>query len=731
MPRLARARRSACGTHHVAAMTSSAPNACEHWVNLEDHDITRKNVEELLTSVPDDLWVAAACADRVVEDVDVQRSLLDLGLKRTEPARSRAREFLEDALVPAEDEDEDTVARGDAEEDKARMVLTSYFHDEPQDGRLCHLRTVLLRRLDRLNTFVEMCKLTPTSQRDADDVDDEWEDDPWGDTREDGPVQQKVPAPTGPPLPISLPSFLLDDLVDISCLLASASCFAALHILLQRHGSQLWPYRFTILDYVPVYIPPTDYRDLLPSCDPASDVERRLQCTPWREEADWTEKAEVREALASAGHGSEESTASSSVVIQVEPLSASALTQWYRERTEHIISSSGMVDHALLLVQHAASQSVPDLDGLGEDLLLFSRLVYDACASDGTGSEDWTLEGWKSLDPPAAIHAYLANSSPESIAKDISRLVMPYLFILEARAERVGQPDPGLPQRLLYDYILQAPLEIVAAIFEASKPTLPSAQRVIRSDEDMARLALACLYGSDSLDEWPTMSRIFECLPAWDISPGNDEGDEADTTVTSLSTFVAPSTTRPRCTPNDLLIFFKPLPPSSLSRALDILDVHLESGEILGRWSVPAPLRWFLQSNSSVTEQRAWATRMARRAGGADDKLDSQEDWEWLLEDMLKLAGSGDGNLKGAFCLLTRDEVARIFLSGLLASGREWSPPLIDPVEKLTRCDRLHNRESYDPQRNRETRCSRDRGYLLDVFARILRQRLGRKLSLR
>ena len=149
-------------------------------------------------------------------------------------------------------------------------------------------------------------------------------------------------------------------------------------------------------------------------------------------------------------------------------------------------------------------------------------------------------------------------------------------------------------------------------IFEASKPTLSLGQRVIKDDEDMARLALACLYGSESLDEWPTMSRIFECLPAWD-TPEEDEGeaDETDTTIASLGDFVTPSTIRPRATPSDLLLFFKPLPTTSLSRALDVLDVHLESGEILARWSVPAPLRWFLQSNASIAEQRSRANHMA------------------------------------------------------------------------------------------------------------------------
>jgi hypothetical protein len=330
-----------------------------------------------------------------------------------------------------------------------------------------------------------------------------------------------------------------------------------------------------------------------------------------------------------------------------------------------------MIDVALAVVQHAAPQSVPGLDEMGEELSLLARLVYDAPQGDDEMDDDWTLDRWSTMDPIAVVRAYLAHSTPETLPKDIWRLVMPYLFVLESRAERAGNPDPTIRTRILYEYILSAPLDAVAAVFEASKPILPTAQRIIQNDEDMARLALACLYGSNSLGEWTTMNQIFECLPAWDITRDDDQEDAADTTIISLGAYVTPSTARPRCTASDLLIFFQPLPLSSLSRALDILDVHLESGEILSRWSVPAPLRWFLQSNSDVPEQRAWANRMARRAGGSEDKLNTLDDWEWLLEDMLKLTGKGDSGLRGAFGLLSQDEVLQIFLGGLLSTGSE------------------------------------------------------------
>jgi hypothetical protein len=285
---------------------------------------------------------------------------------------------------------------------------------------------------------------------------------------------------------------------------------------------------------------------------------------------------------------------------------------------------------------------------------------------------DWSLTHWKAMDPASVIRAYLAHSTSNSIAKDILRLVLPYLYVLESRAERAGNPDPSLHTRLLYDYILTAPLNLAAAIFEASKPTLPPGQRLIKSEEDTVRLALACLYGSDRVDEWTTMSSIFECLPAWDIPKDVAlDGDVADTTVASLGKYVAPTTARPLSSAPDLLVFFNPLPKSSLSRALDILDVHLMSGEVFVRWGVPAPLRWFLQSGEDLPEQRARANKMARRAGSTDDRLDTKEDWDWLLEDMLKLSdpGAGESGVKGAFGLLTRQEVVDIFFSGLLSTG--------------------------------------------------------------
>ncbi|THV07652.1 Sec39-domain-containing protein [Dendrothele bispora CBS 962.96] len=635
----------------------ASSNFYTRWVELTDDELTVDNVQDILGQISDDSWVAAACYDRLVDNVDIQRTLLQVGIKRTQSVFERVNQ-----LLPGS-----SGSDANTEQPTDEYPLSEYFESHSTDAQLCYIRKILLERMDRLNTFNELRKEAPDGLEEeygsaTEDVD--WEDDPWAEE----PSARPSKAP-----PFTLSEFLTADILHSAYKLAFERWFEGLRVLLEKHSKYLWPFRYAILDSIPGYTPPSDYHFLLPSCSAVTNMEQTPTSKEWRLEPDWSEAPVVTSTVKSC-RGLWDSDVSQDLAItrphpQDAPLSAEQVSAWYNSRVEAIMSSTGMIDTMLAIVQHGASHGVPLLDELGEELSLLSRLVYDTPRSD-KADEDWTLARWREMDPPAVVRAYLSRSSPSTLARDISRLVMPYLFVLESRAERAGKPDPSLPTRLLHEYILNAPLEMAAAVFEASKPTLPPAQRLIKEDDVMVRLALSCLYGSDSLTEWSTMSRIFECLPAWDIPGDDSEEDAADTTIASLGTFVTPSTTRPRCTPSDLLIFFGPLPVSSLSRALDILDVHLESGEILSRWSVPAPLRWFLQSSGDASEQRSWANRMSRRAGGSEDRLDTMEDWEWLLEDMLKLNGREDSKLQGAFGLLSRDEILRIYFSGLLSAGK-------------------------------------------------------------
>jgi neuroblastoma-amplified sequence len=650
-----------------------ASNSYTYWTTVVDNELTVEKVEQSLVSVQDDLWVAAICSNRIVDNVEVQRALLQLGIGRTQSAIERSKDAglsFSSSLNDSRTSDHNA-SENEVEASPSSNALVGHFRSVSADALLCSMRAVLLERLDRLNTFVQMCKSIPEFQRDeAEDEIAEWEDDPWAE--ETGSFKSIHEARlTGQP-PLSLSTFLTDDLLNAARHLATLQLFEAAKVVLKRHTKYLWPYRFLILDSIPEHVHPTDYQELLPSFDHAANAELTTTPEHWRDGQDWSETLEVQAVL-------KEFTPTYSLLAmhstqhrpRPSPLTADELSVWYTRRIDEIIASTSLIDVALATIQHGASQGIPGLEELGEELSLLSRLVYDA-PQGANVSNDWTLDRWRSMNMSDIVYAYLAHSTPASLPKDITRLVMPYLYVLESRAERAGSPDPHLPTRMLFDYILSAPLEMTAAIFEASKPTLTVAQRLIQDDQDMTRLALACLYGSDDLDQWGVMSRIFECLPAWDISADEDNDvDVADTTVLSLGAFVTPSVSRPTCRPSDLLVFFRPLPLASLSRALDILDVHLESGEILSRWNVPAPLRWFLQSNADANEQRAWANKMARRAGGSEDKLNTQDDWEWLLEDMIRLSGESNNGRKSAFGLLSRTEVVHIFFSGLLSTGRQ------------------------------------------------------------
>lgn len=636
------------------------------WLSLTDDQLTDNAIDEILAPIHDDLWVASACVDRILNDTALQHSLLTLGLFRTNRVVERCTNIIALASPSAHGSDIEV------------NTLVHHFENTPTDASLCYLRSILLQRLDRLNTYVEMEKVFPKGMEiKVEDVIEEWEDDPWADGNATSSSSKPTPQskPTAPP-PVSLADFIQNDLLWSACELAASEAFDALRVLQRKYSAELWPARPKIQSCVPEHAHPSECAEIFPSLDPFSNRETIPPSEKWRDEPNFSELSYTREAIKKSKIPLPAITDSDKALEFTaipNPLTADELSAWYKNRVKIVISSTGMVDIALALVQHAASQGIPSLDELGEELSFLSKLVYDAPQSSVI-NEDWTLDNWYSMDPTSVVHAYLAHASPEALPRCISHLVMPYLYVLEAKAERAGMPDLTLATRILYDYILTTSLENVAAIFDASKPTLPFRQRIINNDEDMVRVALACLYSSNSLDQWSTMSNIFECLPVWDVPQDeeNDIGEAADTTITSLGVFVSPSTSQPHCTAKDLLVFLQPLPLPSLSRLLDILDVHLESGEILSRWSVPAPLRWFLQSSDNIKEQRAWANRMARRAGGKDDRLNGIEDWEWLLQDMLKLTGNGDPSARGAFCLLSREEVSSIFLTGLLSTDSKF-----------------------------------------------------------
>lgn len=458
--------------------------------------------------------------------------------------------------------------------------------------------------------------------------------------------------------PISLAESISQSIVLSAMSLAASASLRDLKTLSLKHIGQLYPYRYAILESLPSWVSPGDVKEqgLLPSLG-----DEGL-------ETDWVKKDDEENVDLFDAYPRQHIDLDARSIFP-HGKSADELSTWFVSRVDSL-DDVGMLDLQLAWVQHGASVGVPHLDALGEDLSLLSRLIYDAHLTPAQ-HEKWTLAAWRTASESDIVAAYLSNSTPSTIVADIRRLVLPYLYVLESRAERAGKPDTHLVERLLHDAVLSLSLYKVLPIFEASKATLPMPERLIRNDQNVARLALACLYGSDEKEVWSTMSSIFECLPVWDVSGGDLESDKeaTATTLDSIATFVRPTTSSVKPpSAKDLFIFFSPLPFASLSRALDILDVHLESGEILARWETAVQLRFLLQSARDKDEQLQLAEKMVRRQAGSL----GPERWPKLWDDMLRLSGGDDALLRGAFGMLSIEDMMKVYLGGVLSSGSEF-----------------------------------------------------------
>ena len=616
-----------------------------------------------------------AVTNRSDENITAIRNILNAGICRGETVAAKVEE---DARRSIGHDREWTSVR---QEEFGQILEEVLSDDEGMRNALrfySHL-VQLNRRLETYTSFGPSAEAGPSKPREPvvdKEVGEDMEiDDPWAETEEadtqlDDPwesgsvdsekskrsitdsIARDDPNGDAGESPIPLSAFLQTPLADCAVIVASSSALGTLKKLYARYQRDLWPYRYAILEAVPLWISPIDLKEteLLPWAEGDGEVPPALN-----DESTFLELLQSFSPLPSSS-------------LPTAPLiSGHDVKNWYESRISSL-DALGLLDLQIAWAQQAVACGVAGLDALGEELSLLSRLVYDAHLSPSQQAE-WSLSSWRRASPETVVKAYLSNASAESIVSDVRRQILPYLHVLESKAERAGETHADLVERHLHGILLTLPLHLALPIFEASKATLPQRERIISNDVIVARLALACLYGSNTRNDWSTMSAIFECLPVWDVSGGDLDSDKeaTATTLDSIATFVRPTRAGAHpSTAKDLFVFFTPLPFASLSRALDILDVHLESGEILARWDTPVQLRFLLQSARDKAEQKELAEKMVRRQG-AGPHTDAR--WAALWSDMKKLSGGDDALLRGAFGVLTVEEMMKIYLGGVLASG--------------------------------------------------------------
>ncbi|KAG9284134.1 hypothetical protein G9A89_022908 [Geosiphon pyriformis] len=632
-----------------------------------DAEITEVTIHDYLGKVHNREWVLSNCLERIPDSKENVQMLLDYALELSNILDQILQESSVTTFEPgfAKNLRERPLDRLPEFEFLNQMKISEYHLN------ICRYRYYTLKYLDRLHTFQEILNARTIRDRNTGSMEAS-EEGNW----------------------LTFADYTLTFAEDYALFrdvniaaqamdFATEEFFEGLQILFTRHGPETLPYRFNILEQIPETSDPDAYSIFLPSV--GNDNENNLceclwQEKPWRQ-PDWVENPIFKSRI--LGQNELEECDFEGIALHMTPYPAPSadITKWYYDRAHKIDCISGQVDTALKFIRHGIEKNVRDLETLEENLHMLAILVYECYSASDPVSISTTLVEWEDYSEAEIVQKFLGQTDKTRIVSDVKQFVLPFLQLLSARHARIASDHHNNkymqlePMNLLYDYILtlsEIRLDLCCLLFEASKPTLGKEERIIVSDKDLAVLALSCLYGNDSNDQWAVMTRIFECLPIFDVEVTN-----VSDTLIDIKNWQSP------LTPSCFLELFRNKNEEELQCIIESLDIHLNAVDILSRYDNPVPLRWFLQSLNDYHLQKQLSIKLVRKASGGPDsrgeRLESEDEWTLLLEDMMKLYDNGNGVLGK----LSIEEIYKDFISGLLNCGKlELAREILLPVDQ-------------------------------------------------
>ncbi|CAB4488239.1 unnamed protein product [Rhizophagus irregularis] len=640
----------------VIAKTYDLDTDVIYQAQWQDAEVSESAIHDYLDKIHDREWVLSACIRTFSNKPDLLRLLLNYGLKDTD--------ILDKILNNGASSNKDEIIKLLREYPfKVNSEVKEFLgklHISEKDIIICKYRHYFFKYLDRLRTYEVIVEEKKKHDIENGSMEDFEDNDGWVTF-------------------VDYASTFVDDYavfrdLNIAALAmdyATEEFFKGLNVLFTHHGSETLPYRFTILEQIPETVNPDDYESFLPSVILNSNgelVERLWHEQPWRE-IDWVDNPILKQRI--LPNVSEELEVGGIKLNPVEyPAQSTLITKWYIDRAHKIDSVSGQVDKALELIHHGIRKNVMNLGTLEENLDMLAKLVYDCYPNLDSVSKSMSLKEFEALTEAEIIRVFLQYTDEKRIVSDIKKFIIPFLRILPSRRARlnhvlkddiidkipISEPE-SKPLDLLYNYILDissSNLKLVCTIFEASKPSLDAQERIIVSDEDLARIALACLYGNSRTDNWQDMTRIYECLPIF------DEVSDESFDINSLQNY----------TPYEFFSLFKSKNEIQLQGIIDSLELHLNAAEILTRYDNAVPLCWFLQSSNDYILQKQLCIQLARRSGSGpendEDRFKNEDEWTLLLKEILNLHENG----KGVLSKISTEEIYKIFVSSLLSYGK-------------------------------------------------------------
>ncbi|KAG2183026.1 hypothetical protein INT44_006007 [Umbelopsis vinacea] len=630
----------------------------------------------LLKRINDKPWVLTQCIKCTFDDPKVQKDVLDLGITLTEPEVDK---IIKDTVLNVQD-----AAQVQKRLNDPTYEITAEL--SVNDISWIYSRLCLLQYSDRLKTFEDIWVTTSTdfstgggdtsSQPSSADMSKSASLDSVDKSMVDDTESSEKKT-----FGHEFQSFRDTSLVAQAIQYARTENFEALDILFYRHGSEILPYRLQILSQVPETSDLTRCsipRVALPKSNSEQLQEHIWEEAPWRKDADLVEHPKLRQYIKGLQKIQDLNANELEDTLEPTPYPAPAdiISQWYIERARRIDEFTGLTSNALKFIQYASMMHVPNLQELENNLEFLCKLLYGTGITRETEAilSDLDLKKFEVMDPYEVLELSLEGTSVSRIVLDLKTFALPWLQLVDNRKSGMVDEEGDVQmqeqdeseesgQAMLYRWTLsvaESHLDWCCVTLESSKPTMQEEDRIIKEDLALSRIALAILYTNDDGSQVDLMARIFECLPLFDLDSIESDTEE-NIDLHALSETL---------TAHGFFAALQQLKERELSTLMDGLQVHLSSAEILWRYELNVPLRWYLRSADNYDMQKQLCLRLATQvvsnAERKGSKYMSDDDWTGLLVDIMDLYNNGTGVL-GA---MSQEEIFEIYWKALLRCGK-------------------------------------------------------------
>ncbi|XP_030897016.1 neuroblastoma-amplified sequence [Leptonychotes weddellii] len=437
------------------------------------------SIQNYLSKIKKRSWVLHECLERVPENVDAAKELLQYGLKGTDletlvaigkgthdgrftlPGEVDIDSIPYEELSPPDEEPAENKKEKKIKKRRELLKLVNFAKLTLEQKELCRCRLKLLTYLDRLATYEEILGVPHASEQ-----------------RYDAEFFKK---------------FRNQNIVLSARTYARESNVQALEILLTYHGSDLLPHRLAILSNFPETTSPHEYSVLLPEAWYHSSP---LPIVPFV-----LCRAVVEPSLQDE---SEFLYAAQPVLLRyrTSELTVEKVMDWYQTRAQEIEHYARQVDCALSLIRLGMERNIPGLLALCDNLVTLEALVYEA-GCDLT----LTLKELQQMKDIEKLRLLMNSCSEDKYVTSAYQWMVPFLH-------RCEKQSPGVANELLKEYLVtlaKGDLKFPLKIFQHSKPDLQ--QKIIPDQDHLMAVALGCIYNCERNDQLSLCYDILECLP--------------------------------------------------------------------------------------------------------------------------------------------------------------------------------------------------------------------------